>query len=202
MISHSGKRSYNGIVSVKNGYVENCLGKPRKSEKEVSVRKGYLVHVSVRNGQLNACEESLSQATAGRRDTMARYPLKTDTQNVAWRSCEKEVSVRKGYLVHVSVRNGQLNGCEESLSQATAGRGDTMIRYPLKTDTQNVAWRSCEKEVSVRKGYLGYVFCRRPRTYVQYKKHVSVRKGYIGHVSVRNGYIECRYMRKVISERI
>src|SRR5580658_9525471 len=98
---------------------------------------------------------------------MARYPLKTDTQNVAWRSCEKEVSVRKGYLVHVSVRNGQLNACEESLSQATAGRGDTMARYPLKTDTQNVAWRSCEKEVSVRKGYLGYVFCRRPRTYVQ-----------------------------------
>jgi hypothetical protein len=99
-ISHSGKRSYNGIVSVKNGYVENCLGKQRK--------------------------EGVRQK---------RIP--------------------------------SVNACEESLSQATAGRGDTMARYPLKTDTQNVAWRSCKKEVSVRKGYLGYVFCRRPRTYVQ-----------------------------------
>jgi hypothetical protein len=85
---------------------------------------------------------------------MELYPFITDTQNVAGSKYKKQVSIRKGYRVHVSVKNGQLNACEESLLQATAGRGDTMKRYPLKTDTQNIAWGSCEKEVSVRKGYL------------------------------------------------
>jgi hypothetical protein len=91
-----------------------------------------MVHVSVKNGQLNACEESLSKATAGRGDTKELYPFITETWIVAGSKYEKQVSVRKGYLVHVSA-------CEESLSQATAGRGDTMERYPLKTDTQNIA---------------------------------------------------------------
>jgi hypothetical protein len=84
-----------------------------------------------------------------------------ETWIVAGSKCEKHVSVRKGYLVHVSVKNGQLSACEESLSQATAGRGDTMKRYPLKTDTWRIAWGRCGKEVSVRKGYLGYVFCKK-----------------------------------------
>jgi hypothetical protein len=34
--------------------------------------------------------------------------------------------------------------------------------YLLKTDTQRIAWGSYEKEVSVRKGYQGNVFCKRP----------------------------------------
>ena len=106
-----------------------------KYEKQVSVEKGYIVHVSVRNGQLNACEESLSKAIAGRGDTKELYPFITETWNVAGSKYEKQVSVRKGYLVHVSVKNGELNACEESLSQATAGRGDTMERYPFITET-------------------------------------------------------------------
>jgi hypothetical protein len=38
--------------------------------------------------------------------------------------------------------------CEESLWQATAGRGDIIMElYPLKTDTWRIAWGSCEKGV-------------------------------------------------------
>ena len=103
-----------------------------KYEKQVSVEKGYIVRVSARNGQLNACEESLSQATAGRGDTKELYPFITETWNVARSKYEKQVSVRKGYLVHVSVKNGQLNACEESLSQATGKR-----RYNEKVSVKN-----------------------------------------------------------------
>ena len=91
---------------------------------------------------MNACEreaERIHGYDKSERDIRGLYPLITDTQKVAESKCERKVSVGKGYLVHVSVRNGQLNACEESLSQATAGRGVTMELYPLKTDTWRIA---------------------------------------------------------------
>jgi hypothetical protein len=50
-----------------------------------------------------------------------------------------QVTVFTEQVMGKSLAERALNACEESLSQATAGRGDTMKRYPLKTDTQNIA---------------------------------------------------------------
>jgi hypothetical protein len=79
------------------------------------------------------------------------YPFITETQNVAERKYEKEVSVRKGYLVHVSVKNGQLNMKkayrkpqreEENCLGSLRKRGVRQKRIPRVCILQNICTRS------------------------------------------------------------
>jgi hypothetical protein len=127
-----------------------------KYGEQVSSMRGYERHVSCHNGK--RMDVKSHNATAGR-DIEGLYPQKQDTQNVAGSKCGRQVSSMRGYERPVSCHNGKQKKRREGIKPQREERGTKAV-YPVKQDTQSIAWRSCGKQVSYMKGYKGHVSYR------------------------------------------
>jgi hypothetical protein len=89
------------------------------------------------------------------KDTKGRSPSMPETWNVAVSKCGKEVSGMGGY-------EGMYPAMTESRRMCKPQREErgTKARSPSMPDTQSIAWRNYEKEVSGIAGYEGHVSCR------------------------------------------
>ena len=99
-------------------------------------------------------------------DTGGMYPQKQDTQNVAESKYGEQVSSMRGYERPVSCHNGKQKKRREGIKPQREERGTKAV-YPVKQDTQSIAWRSCGKQVSYMKGYKGHVSYRNWKRYTR-----------------------------------